>query len=567
MKSNSVMPLCVSTIFLSACGGGGGGGTPPVTPPPPPPLQVSIADSSVPEGDSGSSVMSFSATLNRTANTAVTVDYAFTDDSAIKGEDYDATDGTLTIPVGAVSGTIQVTVLGDIEYADSDPEERFRLTLNNPSGATLSASSSATGTIENDDLTKKEAYDQLWVDYIEYFNNEIEPLVVVGSNTHLEGVNIDLDADGDLDVVTGVSLGDDSSVQLQINGEVFIARNNVGNGFVVEPAGVVGWFRSAQVRDFNGDGLDDVYFAQTGYDQPPFPGGTDYLYLQTIDGGLIDVTLTNLPPILDWAHGACAADFDANGGVDVVTTNGFSFKMLMNNGAGFFANEADSRFPLIPLSAEAVADAGLEAGIPPDELQFLGHAWWWCNTMDADSDGDMDVIVGGFNPDGIRTYDGDDLAHKHVLLFNDGAGNLSYDSTQSRIQATPPISQQAGFGSLMLVDDFNGDGCPDFVAAGTDDNPSDGVVEDVIDFFLNDCAGQFTVIYTYTHGSWISLMSAIEDLNGDGVSEYVQFGNVFFAGQFIYENDQGLITQRALSVQDLYLVSPATFLGAAGALL
>ena len=113
---------------------------------------LSISSPSVDEGDSGSTDLVFTVSLNGSKTSAVTVNYADAGDgTATSGTDYDAvTAGTLTIAAGTTSQTITVTVQGDITV---EPDETVVIELSNPSsGATLSTTaSSGTGTIRNDD--------------------------------------------------------------------------------------------------------------------------------------------------------------------------------------------------------------------------------------------------------------------------------------------------------------------------------------------------------------------------------------------------------------------------------
>ena len=113
---------------------------------------LSISSPSVDEGDSGSTDLVFTVSLNGSKTSAVTVNYADAGTgTATSGTDYDAvTAGTLTIAAGTTSQTITVSVTGDITV---EPDETVVIELSNPSsGATLSATaSSGTGTISNDD--------------------------------------------------------------------------------------------------------------------------------------------------------------------------------------------------------------------------------------------------------------------------------------------------------------------------------------------------------------------------------------------------------------------------------
>jgi hypothetical protein len=107
---------------------------------------VSAGNVSVSEGDSGTTNAVFTVSLTNPTSTAITVDFATADGSAVAGSDYNASSGTLTFAPGETSKTVSVAVRGDTTY---EPDETFVLNLANASGATLG--SGATGTIQNDD--------------------------------------------------------------------------------------------------------------------------------------------------------------------------------------------------------------------------------------------------------------------------------------------------------------------------------------------------------------------------------------------------------------------------------
>ena len=110
---------------------------------------LSIADASVDEGDTGSTTLDFTVTLDSAATATVTVDWATSDGTATAGTDYTAGNGTLTFSTGDSSETVSVTVLGD---EVDEPNETFTVTLSGESGATL-GDDTATGTITDDDAT------------------------------------------------------------------------------------------------------------------------------------------------------------------------------------------------------------------------------------------------------------------------------------------------------------------------------------------------------------------------------------------------------------------------------
>jgi Tol biopolymer transport system component len=123
----------------------------PLPPPPPPTPQISIADTTVNEGNSGTSEATFDVTLSEASTNAVTVDYATDDDTATQPEDYQQTQDTLTFGANQTTATVTVLVSGDT--AD-EPDETFFVNLSNPTNATIS-DAQATGTITNDDQDTK----------------------------------------------------------------------------------------------------------------------------------------------------------------------------------------------------------------------------------------------------------------------------------------------------------------------------------------------------------------------------------------------------------------------------
>lgn len=114
---------------------------------------ITIANASLTEGNSGSSSMSFTVSLNAVSGLQTTVSYALSDGSATGGAscsgstDYVITNGTISIAAGIASGVILVSVCGDTAV---ESNETLTVTLSNPGNATL-GSSTGTGTIINDD--------------------------------------------------------------------------------------------------------------------------------------------------------------------------------------------------------------------------------------------------------------------------------------------------------------------------------------------------------------------------------------------------------------------------------
>jgi hypothetical protein len=108
---------------------------------------LSIAGTSQPERNSGTTPHTFTVNLSGSSQYPVTVNYATANGTAIAGSDYTASSGTLTFLPGETSNTITVNTFSDNDY---EPDETLTLSLSNPTGATISTAT-ATGTILNDD--------------------------------------------------------------------------------------------------------------------------------------------------------------------------------------------------------------------------------------------------------------------------------------------------------------------------------------------------------------------------------------------------------------------------------
>ena len=82
------------------------------------PPGVSIADTSVVEGDVGTTNAVFSLVLNAPSAQTVTVAYSTANGTAVAGIDYEATSGVVTFAPGVTNQTIAVPVIG---YVESSP--------------------------------------------------------------------------------------------------------------------------------------------------------------------------------------------------------------------------------------------------------------------------------------------------------------------------------------------------------------------------------------------------------------------------------------------------------------
>ena len=117
---------------------------------------LGLADAATAEGDPGQpGTLVFTARLSKPAPQAVSLRYATVDGTATAGSDYQPAQGTLTIPAGSREASIRVGLIGDETV---EPDETLRLNLSDAQGATL-ATTSATGTLQNDDSLRSFAVD------------------------------------------------------------------------------------------------------------------------------------------------------------------------------------------------------------------------------------------------------------------------------------------------------------------------------------------------------------------------------------------------------------------------
>jgi hypothetical protein len=110
---------------------------------------ISINDTTTFEGDSGTTPVTFTLTLDAATTQTVTVDYHTTNINAQQGQDFVGTTGSVSFPPGTTSRTVTIGVIGDTVV---EPNETFALDLSSPTGATI-ADPRGIATIVNDDNT------------------------------------------------------------------------------------------------------------------------------------------------------------------------------------------------------------------------------------------------------------------------------------------------------------------------------------------------------------------------------------------------------------------------------
>ncbi len=315
---------------------------------------------------------------------------------------------------------------------------------------------------------------------------------------------MDVDGDGDLDIVCarfGMETGTPLLVLLNDGNGGFVDGTSTifpsGAPLTVHPRGIA-------IADYNGDGRQDVFIADHGYDAAPFPGAQNTLLLSSGAHGFVNAT-DRLPQLSDYSHSTAAGDIDGGGDGDidilVMNTQGGTPStgsltnpyILVNDGDGHFVRHDD----LLPASVSA---------------RDFGSKYTSCLFFDADGDGDQDLVVGAHGGESATNYS--------RILYNDGTGIFSDDNSID-LPVGPWSPTTAGAVALRSAD-LNGDGQLDLIV-DLENAYAGHYIQLLInhgpDGFVDETAERLPQS-TENDGNWIHSIYPV-DLNGDGYLDLI----------------------------------------------
>jgi hypothetical protein len=266
---------------------------------------------------------------------------------------------------------------------------------------------------------------------------------------------VDLDTDGDLDIVISNDRPDPKRVYLNDGTGTFHEGSTFGRRE---------WpTRNASVADINGDGLPDIIVANRTGGRP----GANYLW-RNGGGGRFDASC--IPFSEESATTITTADFDGNGAIDLAVPNrdGGQSYVYRNDGAGRFST--GNRIPFGPPDATMrMAEAGdldhdgLLDIVAIDERHGVriyfrqrdstfasgaavgapGTVPYALAVVDVNLDGAIDIVVGN-------------VGAASVVYFNAGSG---------RAFAPVPFGDGQGAVYGFAIADLDEDGHPDIAVA------------------------------------------------------------------------------------------------------
>lgn len=336
---------------------------------------------------------------------------------------------------------------------------------------------------------------------------------------------VDLDNDGDLDLVTVYPAGPELAICYNDGSASFSQP-----WYVNENAGTADLVQSVAVGDLDGDGdIDLVSGTWNGFFGVSGDENSVAINLNKGDGTFAKATMI---PVLNKTTKVITGDFDNDNDIDIAATHKDTSRIsvLLNNGDATFAPFIDyevGKDPWSLYSADINGDGYLDLivatisgeltllinnrdGSFSTEKILLEPGLQNVHGGDIDNDGDHDLIT-------LNSYN-----NTLNIFFNDG--NASFTSVNT-------LKMNHWINSVFLSD-LNGDGNLDFCVANYDTN--------TVSIFMGDGSSSFAEV-----GEWFIGDNPhdilVADLNNDGSQDIISCANGIWAmtilnkGNFAYE--------------------------------
>ncbi|MEM7167890.1 MAG: CRTAC1 family protein, partial [Planctomycetota bacterium] len=229
-----------------------------------------------------------------------------------------------------------------------------------------------------------------------------------------------------------VDMNGDFYPELLIAGDYATSQyflNDGAGGFinytVASGTGIDGNGMGQTVADYDGDGRLDWYVTSVHTPVAPdpiIPGTGNLLYMQQPNHTYAETSLQAGVNDGGWGWGALSIDFDHDGFVDIIETNGWKTAEWDNENSRAFRNDGTGNF----------SDVSVATGIATHTLQGRGIA-----ALDYDNDGDQDVLFFA-NNEPMRLYrcdlTGPDRNWLRILLDTSSVATLAPNGFGSRVR-------------------------------------------------------------------------------------------------------------------------------------
>jgi enediyne biosynthesis protein E4 len=282
------------------------------------------------------------------------------------------------------------------------------------------------------------------------------------------------------------------------------------------------------IFDYDGDGNDDIFFANGTVLERNSEGGRPQLYHNDGNGHFTDVAAKAGLTQVGWAQGVCVGDYNNDGHPDLLVTYYGHNVLYRNRGDGSFE------------------DATANAGLPVTGVRYGSG----CSFVDYDRDGYLDLFIANYvdldlaatprpGQSGFCEWKGLavmcgprglPLAH-NVLYHNNGKGSFTDVSEKAGI-LKPGGRYALGVASA----DFDNDGWPDIYVA-CDMTPS-LLFHNRHDGTFEERGVEAGVAYNFDGRLQAGMGVAVGDYDGDG---RLDIAKTNFSGDLtsLFHNDDG----------------------------